>query len=119
LPDTPSHEVLLVSATADHQVALISNEITVRSDLGVVLLPDYGKDVPLVDVTPYPHVGSGLVNYSFGNPWPAPGPIPPKDEVGDPHEKPRSLEWHNAQMLHFFRTGEIIDTCGGDGCNPE
>jgi hypothetical protein len=116
--NTPSHEVLLASATGDRAVALITNEIAVRSDLGIVLLPDYGKEVGMVEPTPYPHTGSGLVNYTFGNPWPPPGPIPPDDEVGNPHGLPRALPEHNEQMLHFFRTGEIIDTCGGDGCTP-
>ena len=118
-PNTPPHDVLLASATADYQVALISNEVVVRSNLGVVLLPGYGREIPLVSTTPYPHTGSGLVNYGFGNPWPDPGPEPPFDTIGDPHGKPRQLEWHNKQMMHFFRTGEIIDVCGGDGCNPD
>ena len=72
----------------------------------------------LTSETPYPVTGSGLVMYDFGNPWPPPGNKPPVDAVGDPHGKPRSLPEHNAQMLHFYRTGEIIDTCGGDGCTP-
>ncbi len=118
-PETPSHSVLLASATGDYQVALVSNEVATRSDVGVALMPDYGKHVPLVEPTPYPHVGSALVNYSFGNPWPAPGAVPPKDELGDPHGKPRKLQWHNDQMMHFFRTGEVIDVCGGDGCTPD
>lgn len=116
---TPSHDVLLASAKGDWQVALITNEVAVRSDVGVALLPNYGKDVALVEPTPYPHMGSGLVNYDFGNPWPPPGDLPPYDEVGDPHGSPRELPWHNQQMVHFFRTGEIIDVCGGDGCTPD
>lgn len=118
-PGTPSHQVLLASAKGDWQVALLTNEIAARSDVGVALLPGYGKEVALVTETPYPHQGSGLVNYSFGNPWPPPGNKPPFDDVGDPHGEPRKLPWHDAQMMHFFRTGEIIDVCGGDGCNPD
>ncbi|MEO7328625.1 MAG: hypothetical protein ABI193_08615, partial [Minicystis sp.] len=118
-PGTPPHQVLLGSATGDWQVALLTNEIVTRSEVGVALLPGYGKEVPLVTPAPYPHQGSGLVNYSFGNPWPPPGNEPPFDELGDPHGKPRGLKWHNAQMMHFFRTGEIIDVCGGNGCTPD
>lgn len=118
-PDTPSHSVLLASAKGDYQVALVSNEIAARSDVGVALMPGYGKEVPLVATTPYPHVGSALVNYDFGNPWPASGAFPPKDDLGDPHSKPRKLDAHNTQMMHFFRTGEVIDVCGGDGCTPD
>ncbi|MEZ4299910.1 MAG: hypothetical protein R3B70_33485 [Polyangiaceae bacterium] len=118
-PGTPKHSVLLASAKGDWQVALITNEIAARSDVGVALMPGYGKEVSLVTPTPYPHTGSGLVNYDFGNPWPAAGNKPPNDDVGDPHGKPRQLEWHTQQMMHFYRTGELIDVCGGDGCTPD
>ncbi len=118
-PGTPPHDVLLASATADWQVALLTNEIVTRSGIGVALMDNYGKEVPLVTPTPYPHKGSGLVNYSFGNPWPAPGNKPPFDQIGDPHGKPRDLDWHNDQLFHFYRTGEIKDVCGGDGCTPD
>lgn len=118
-PNTPSHDVLLASATADWQVALVTNEVVVRTGIGVELLPGYGKDVPMVSPVTYPWKGSGLVNYSFGNPWPAPGNKPPSDDIGDPHGKPRNLAHHNQQMVHFWRTGEILDVCGGDGCTPD
>jgi len=118
-PDTPPHQVLLASATGDYQVALVTNEITVRSDVGVALLPDYGKAVDGVDVSPYPHMGSGLVNYDFGNPWPEPGNQPPLDLGEDPHGLARQMDHHTEQMMHFLRHGEIIDVCGGDGCTPE
>ena len=52
-------------------------------------------------------------------PWPATGNVPPTDPPGDPHGLPRRLDAHNRQMDHFFRTGEIIDVCGGDGCHPD
>jgi hypothetical protein len=117
-PNTPSHDVLLASATGDYQVALLTNEVVTSSGVGVELLAGYGKDVPLVTPVTYPHKGSGLVNYGFGNPWPAPGNLPPSDDLGDPHGKPRNLDHHNQQMAHFWRTGEILDVCGGDGCTP-
>lgn len=120
-PGTPAHAVLLASAQGDWQVANVSNENALRSGAGIALLPNYGKDVPLVAPAAYPHTGSGLVSYSFGNPWAPPGAQPPPTDeaLGDPHGKPRKLTWHNEQMFHFFRTGEIIDVCGGDGCTPD
>lgn len=118
-PNTPPHQVLLASAKADWQVSNLTNEMLTRSDVGVALMPGYGRDVPLATPTPYPHVGSGLVNYDFGNPWPPPGNVPPEDDVGDPHGKPRKLAHQSQQMFHFFDTGEIIDVCGGDGCTPD
>jgi hypothetical protein len=118
-PDTPPHQVLLAQAQGDWQVANITNETIARSGFGVALLADYGRAVDLVAETPYPHEGSGLVNYAFGNPWPAPGNIYPDDDVGDPHDGPRHLSWHNEQMMTFLRTGVIVDVCGGDGCTPD
>lgn len=117
--ETPPGQVLLASATGDYQVALVTNEVVTRSGLGVALMKDYGKEVPGVTPTDYPHTGSGVVNYSFGNPWPPPGNVPPEDEFGDPHGKPRGRANHQQQMIHFWNTGEIIDVCGGDGCTPE
>ena len=117
-PHTPAHDVLLASAKGDWQVALLTNEVVARSKLGIELMPGYGKDVALVTPGSYPHQGSGIVNYEFGNPWPAPGNLPPFDSVGDPHALPRELESHNHQMVQFWRTGEIVDVCGGDGCTP-
>ncbi|MFB6262053.1 MAG: hypothetical protein ABEL76_00320 [Bradymonadaceae bacterium] len=84
-------------------------------------MANYGRDVPLVEETSYPHTGSGLVLYSFGNPRAPRGNVPPTTGE-DPHGEPRDRAWHNRQMVHFFRTGEIIDVCGDDGdpvCNPD
>ncbi|MCB9738407.1 MAG: hypothetical protein H6747_04000 [Deltaproteobacteria bacterium] len=145
-PNTPAHQVLLASAKGDWQVALITNEITARSDVGVALMENYGKEVAGVTPVKYPHKGSALVNYDFGNPWPKPGNRPddtkldgqqcgpgamcfatalcdPKGTyatctVEDPHSKPRRLDHHNEQMVHFLDTGEVKDVCGGDACTP-
>lgn len=119
-PGTPVHHVLLAQAQYDWQVAPLTNEIAARSDLGLALMEGYGRAVDLVEPTPYPHGGSALVNYSFGDPWaPTGNSPPPTTENGDPHQKPRRYAHHNFQMIHFLRTGEVIDACGGDGCTPE
>lgn len=119
-PGNRPHYGLWAAARGDYQVSVLTNEIAARSGLGIALLADYDKDraPALLRPAPYPHKGSGLVLYHFGNPWPAPGNRPPKDDFGDPHGKPRKNDGHNEQMVHFFRTGEIIDACGGDGCYP-
>jgi hypothetical protein len=119
---TPAHTVLAAPAKGDWQVAVLSMEIVARTTgLGFSLLADYDDErTPYgVSPVPYPRSGSGIVLYDFGNPWPAPGNVPPNDALGDPHGLPRRLDAHNRQMDHFFRTGEIIDVCGGDGCHPE
>jgi len=113
---TPAHHVLLTSAQGDWQVALLTNEITARSDLGVKVMKDYGKTLWGIEEQAYPYTGSGLVNYAFGNPWPPPGTKPPNDNIGDPHGWPRKLDVHSEQMVHFFETGEIKDVCSGKPC---
>lgn len=114
--NTPAHEVLLASALGDWQVALLTNEITARSGVGVGLMKNYGKAVWGVQEHDYPHTGSALVNYQFGNPWPPPGTKPPSDNIGDPHGWVRKLDVHSEQMVHFFDTGEVKDVCGGKIC---
>lgn len=121
--ETSAHDVLLAPAKGDYQVAPITNEVAARTDNGIELMDNYPKDVALVEPQSFPHEGSGVVLYDFGNPWAEPGNTPPeKTDRGDPHGKPRQKDWHNEQMVHFFRTGEIINTCDDDGdpvCNPQ
>jgi hypothetical protein len=121
LPGTPSHQVLLAPAKGDWQVAVATCELAARSATDIVTLEPYDAErTPFgLRTAPYPHQGSGMVLWDFGNPWPAPGNLPPNDALGDPHGRPRRLASHSRQMVHFFRTGEIIDVCGGDGCRPE
>ncbi|MBP47359.1 MAG: hypothetical protein CMH53_05425 [Myxococcales bacterium] len=116
-PNTPAHQVILGSAKGDWQVALLTNEITARTTAcDVRLMKGYGKPLWGVEATSYPHTGSALVNWDYGNPWPPPGPQPPYDSLGDPHGKPRKDPRYIKQMLHFFATGEVIDVCGGQPC---
>lgn len=141
-PNTPPHDVLLVPAKGDYQVAPVTNEIVARSGFAE-LMEGWGRPVPGVKERAYPYKGSGVVIYDFGNDWAAPGNKPPAGDVeggkckvtadctgwmecdegycilGDPHDRPQRLEWRNKQLVHFLDTGEIIDVCGGDGCHPD
>ncbi|PKN58862.1 MAG: hypothetical protein CVU56_03695 [Deltaproteobacteria bacterium HGW-Deltaproteobacteria-14] len=122
LPGSPANAILLAPAKGDVQVAVSSNDWVLRSDIGVALMANYDDEREIwgVTETPYPHTGSGLVLYDFGNPWPDGGVIlPPTSDFADPHGEPRQEDYHNAQLAHFLRTGEIIDVCGGDGCHPD
>lgn len=106
-------------AKADWQVYVGTNEIAARSGIDIALMENYDRErvVAGVDETGYPHTGSAVVLYDFGNPWPAENVnVPPNDAVGDPHEDPRQTVGHNRQMVHFFRTGEVIDVCEGAPC---
>lgn len=119
-PNTPIHSVLLAPAKGDHQVAVVTNEIIARTNIGVRILENYDdeRSVYGVNYASYPYTGSGIVLYDHGNPWPAPGNLPPMDGM-DPHGLPRRLPAHNDQLTTFLRTGIIEDVCGGDGCHPD
>jgi hypothetical protein len=117
---------LFVSAKGDHQVANVTNEVAARSDIGIALMEGYGREVDGVEPASYPHDGSGIVNYDFGNPWGPTGNVTPgsqtDDPMQDPHGKPREQPNRNRQMHEFLETGQIIDVCGQDGdvtCTPE
>ncbi len=117
-PDTPAHQVLGAVARGDYQVAPVTMEIVARTGL-MALMENYDdeRSPALVEATAYPHTGSALTNWHFGNPWPPAVNRPPEeDELGDPHGKPRRDDEHNRQMVHFFRTGEVIDVCNGGTC---
>ncbi len=120
--NTPAHAVIVGPGKGDYQVSVMTNEIAARTDIGIPLMANYDRDRMPYGCTQaaYPRTGSGVVLYDFGNPWPAPGNRPPaRDMVGDPHERPRRSVAHQRQIANFFRTGEIIDVCGGDGCRPD
>jgi hypothetical protein len=119
-PGNAPKQVLLGPARGDYQVAVVSNEVLARSDLGVGLMAHYDSERKVFGTTeqPYPHTGSGVVLWHFGNAWPPPGNLPPMDPAGDPHGKPRRADANSQQMVHFFRTGEIIDVCNGLPCGP-
>lgn len=119
-PDNEPNQVILATAKGDWQVALLTAEIVARSGLGVELMEGYDDErtPALIEPVPYPHRGSALINWDYGNPWPPAGNQPPRDELGDPHGKPRRDPDYRRQMVHFFETGEIIDVCGGGPCPP-
>ena len=75
-----------------------------------------GRTIPLVEEISYPLQGSAIVNWDFDVPLPPSGNQPPSEDHPDPHEVPRRDPQHNQQMIHFWNTGEIIDTCEGRVC---
>lgn len=114
-------QVLVDVARGDYQVSLLTQELVARTpDIGLKVMANYDDERPvaLVEEQPYPYTGSGLTNWHFGNAWPPVGNIPPMEdpENGDPHESARRMDAMNELMTHFYRTGEIIDVCGGGTC---
>jgi len=120
LPNTPLHAALLAPAQGDPQVAPVTAETAARGGLGFAVMEPYSRDrvPPLAARAAYPRAGSAVVSWDFGVPWAPLGAAPPAPERGDPHELPRAYAPHRAQMLHFWETGEVIDTCGGAPCGP-
>ncbi len=121
-PNTPAHAVIVGPGKGDYQVSVMTNEVAARTDIGIPLMANYDRErMPFgCPQAAYPRRGSGVVLFDYGNPWPAPGNRPPMAvPQGDPHERPRRQVSHQQQIATFFRTGEIVDVCGGDGCRPE
>ncbi|MCI3949691.1 MAG: hypothetical protein K0R11_1625, partial [Acidimicrobiales bacterium] len=127
LPGTPAHEVLLIEAFGDHQVANIATETMARTIGAAVhspaLAPGRSPDVtPLWGIPPVPtdpYGGSVLVVWDFGNPAPPTANVPPREpEFGeDPHGKGRGEPRLMQQASEFLRTdGVFVDTCGGGPC---
>jgi hypothetical protein len=126
---TPAHRVLMHVAYGDFQVAPVSAEVEART-IGAGLRAPAVADGRQLDVEPYwkiepiasyPHAGSALVIWDFGNPTPPLGnlnPFPP-DFGSDPHGLPRAQSAAQEQKAVFMRIGEVVDTCGeGVVCPP-
>jgi hypothetical protein len=117
LPGTPSHEVLIHVALGDHQVTPLGAHILARA-VGAKNIAPVNRSVWGVDEVTPPYVGSGLVEFEFGN---APVPdenTPPNTTDEDPHDKVRELDAAIRQAATFLRTGTIEGSCEGP-CDPE
>ena len=103
-------DVLLQVAIGDAQVTTLGAHIQARA-YGAPLISPTVRDVWGLETVDPPHTGSALVEWDYGALEPAEN-IPP-DESTDPHEGPRREPAAQAQMHHFFQTGEVIHTCDG------
>jgi hypothetical protein len=119
----PPKQVLLHVAFADWQVAQVTADVMARTaDIHVhepALTPGRHNDVePFWDIPPvpeYPWDGSAMVYWDSGNPPPPNQNLPPQDDVGDPHSKPRAQPNARLQKSEFF-DGQFIDVCDGQPC---
>jgi len=121
LPGTPAHEVLLHVAKEDQQVHNEASFILGRAT-GAVLATPAVRPVWGLEEVAYPFTAeAALIEVDFMIPD-DPTPLDPPD--GDPSE-PNDGDTHGwlrkwapaqDQMVHFFRTGEFIDVCGGQAC---
>ncbi|MEZ4235941.1 MAG: hypothetical protein R3F59_07210 [Myxococcota bacterium] len=121
LPGTPDHEVLYHVAKEDQQVVNEASFISGRA-AGAVLMTPAVRPVFALPEQPYPaSPGAALVEVDFGVPD-DPTPLDPADgdpslpDDGDTHGWLRKWPPAQDQMVHFLKTGEVIDVCGGVPC---
>lgn len=118
----PSIEALLTVSKGDKQVPVVTNENLARTfpnELAVMENYDQEREIPLVTEAAYPHEGSAMILFDFGNAWPeGRANRPPEDELPDPHPRQAELDELAPLIDTFFESGEVIDVCGGDGCTP-
>ncbi len=115
LPGTPAHEVLLHIAKEDAQVHN-ENSFMLGRAAGAVIVPDAVR-VPwgFAEGT-YPITAPvSMIEYDFGVPD-DPTPLDPPPAETDTHGWLRKLPEAQDQLIHFLRTGEVIDTCAGAPC---
>lgn len=116
LPGTPDHEVLFHVAKEDREVHNEASFISARA-AGATLMTPAVRPVFGLSETPYPaSPGAAVVEVDFGIPD-DPTPLDPPD--GDPSQPDegnthgwlrRHIESQDL-MVHFLRTGELIDAC--------
>src|SRR3954469_20006997 len=124
-PNTPAHEVMLMNALGDHQVAPVTADVEART-IGAKLLRRPAEDpgrsadrVPHYGIpafTRFPASGSALVIWDSGEPVnPTTNTAP---HVGqDPHEFPRRTPAARAMKSAFLSfDSKVVDTCGGAPC---
>jgi hypothetical protein len=125
--NTPNHEVMLIEAFGDHQVANIGTELMARTIGAKVYQPALapGRSTavePFWNIDPIPsspYDGSVLVMWDYGTPAPPIENTPPrppeygKDPHGAGHNEPRVGEL----AARFLQAdGAFVDVCSGDPC---
>jgi hypothetical protein len=125
-PRTPQHDVLLIEAFGDHQVANVGTENMART-IGArvrqpALAPGRSNDVePMWDIPPVPHTpyhGSVLEIWDFGTPAPPVESVPPRAGT-DPHGAARNVPEVRETVSRFLQHGgKFYDLCGAGPCVP-
>ena len=121
LPGTPAHQVLFHVAKEDREVVNEASFISARAAGAVLMVPAVRPVFGLEEV-PYPaSPAAAVVEVDFGIPD-DPTPLDPPDgdpsqvDEGNTHGWLRRFRPAQDQMVHFLRTGEMIDVCGGEPC---
>ncbi|GIU84279.1 MAG: hypothetical protein KatS3mg008_1054 [Acidimicrobiales bacterium] len=125
LPGTPPHEVMLLEAFGDFQVANIATENMARTIGARLRVPalEEGRSNLLVpfyqipEVDTFPYHGSVLVVWDFGaDPPPTTNTPPSGDFSQDPHVKPLGEPRIWDMAGEFLLGNGLIDVCGGGPC---
>ncbi|MEY2566562.1 MAG: hypothetical protein QOE35_1091 [Actinomycetota bacterium] len=124
LPGTPSHDVLMMLAFGDHQVANVAAETEARTIGAALHCPalDPGRTsitVPfwgLGCIGAYPYNGSAIVYWDSHNTPESPLSNTPAREGADPHGFPRGQVGNRAMKGAFLRGEGVVDTCAGHPC---
>jgi hypothetical protein len=130
-PGTPTHQVLLVEAFGDHQVANIGTETEART-IGAFLRRPALKagrsniEQQFWNIRPIPpdkevgFKGSVLEVWDFGTPAPPLLSVPPESPTygADPHGFARNVPAVQRQVSRFlYPNGFFVDVCGTQPCH--
>ncbi len=127
--NTPNHQVLMIEAFGDHQVANIGTETEARTIGAFVhqpaIAPGRSNDVtPFWDIPPVPTSpfhGSVLQLWDFGTPAPPIQSLPPESpQFGDdPHGFARNVAAVRDEVSKFLTVnGAFVNECGAAPCHP-
>jgi hypothetical protein len=124
LPGTPVHDVLLMVAFGDHQVANVTAETEARTIGAARRCPtlDPGRTAQaspfwnLACIDGYPHHGSAIVFWDSHKTPESPLTNTPASEGDDPHSFPRSQMTNRAMKAAFLAGEGVVDTCGAAPC---
>ena len=130
-PNTPAKEILMFVAWADEAVANVTSNVMART-MGIpVRQPALGTNRPTgnspdVDpfwginpLTTFPHQGSAMLVWDFGNPPPPTSNTSPTSTPGypDPHAAGARLSALRTLVFDYLSTdGVINDVCDGQPC---
>lgn len=114
IPGVPEKQVLMQIAVADVEVSNLASEYQVRS-MGIPLLTPSVEEPWRIEPAEGP-LENALVIFDFGlgDTIPVTNEPPPENEV---HSQVRKREATIEMMRRFYRTGEIVQTCGDAGCD--
>lgn len=115
LPNTPTHDVLMLVSIGDHQVTTLGAHVMARA-IGAANIAPTNRSVWGLEEAPSPVLGSAMIEHDFGLPAEPLGNEPMR-EGDDPHGELQNVPAAAVAAEHFLRTGEAVSVCDGV-CDP-